>query len=247
MKSLPCFGLFFVFILITDAYAKICFLADPNCQIGSNVANILDQSIICKEKNSEWIKESEKCEYMLYSQVCSDKTGNYYKATGCVNGYTDMTDKAQEKFTCKSSLKCGHCCLNEDVYEKSDCQSGYYLSNGSCIACQNIVTTCPAHGNCADMSDNKKCLISCSANYMISESQCVKKPNTNGGGGNLCGTCKKYMCATNSKCYSSSSSCYSNCGKDYNSGKTVCVDCSNNNGFYDVMDNVVGYPEYELK
>ncbi len=209
------------------SYAKICFLADPECQKGAQVAGTIESDRLCKDKHTNLIKETEKCEYMSYNKICSDYTGSYYEEIGCMSGYTDIkNEENKEKYDCNSSLKCGRCCLNKDLQEKNNCLNGY-ISNGSCIPCNHIVSACPSKGHCVDMENNKKCLTSCDSGYMISGSDCIKKPSGNSGGNSLCGMCRGYMCATNNKCYTTSQSCYNNCGRDINSGKTVCVDCSN--------------------
>ena len=87
---------------VNNAHSKICFLADPNCDIGIGKSNTdkpggggsnptPDNESMCKDKPdfNKWVKLSASCEpYRI--KACKDTTGNYFKGCDNEKGYWEI-------------------------------------------------------------------------------------------------------------------------------------------------------------
>ena len=120
MKKTPVLSLFLAVMLSsTVAQARICFLADLDCQQGL-FEEIKRENHNCKAKYPSSFHNSELCFAKTYQSVCNDNYGNYYNETGCQPGYTDMDDPANDEiYYCEDgALACGRCCPNEKTFCK---------------------------------------------------------------------------------------------------------------------------------
>lgn len=136
--------------------ARICFLADTDCQEGDYGLNE-DTIYRCEEspESGDWVLETKLClEAKSYELVCVDDK-NYYQETGCINGYCSKEEiektgnKLENYFTKQTAC--------ENCYKYLFCKStfkncvadGYsYIGDvtGSGETCQNIGENCVVTG-----------------------------------------------------------------------------------------------------
>ncbi len=123
MKKTPVLYLFLAVLLCSSAaQARICFLADLDCQQG--VFDTFEREIYkCTERYPNAIHQDDRCSTKTYQSVCNDNYGNYYLETGCMIGYTDMDDPNNSaKYDCLG-ITCDRCCPNDKVV----CKDNYKL------------------------------------------------------------------------------------------------------------------------
>ncbi|MBQ8870357.1 MAG: hypothetical protein IJ019_03165, partial [Alphaproteobacteria bacterium] len=115
MRKLPLLCMVFAMLLYSGiAQSRICFLHDTDCQAGKEVTKI-EKGTLCAARDSSWVVGNKRCAYISYKSVCNDRTGNYYKANGCISGYSDMTDPNINSMYDCSDLECGRCCKDENL------------------------------------------------------------------------------------------------------------------------------------
>ncbi|MBQ7304351.1 MAG: hypothetical protein IJW75_05520 [Alphaproteobacteria bacterium] len=94
------------FMYANVAYDKVCFLADPDCDIGIREANTgkpggggsdptPDNKTYCRDEPdyNKWVPSSRRCSARKYELACSDDVGgDFYRDLGCDNskGYYDV-------------------------------------------------------------------------------------------------------------------------------------------------------------
>ena len=108
-------------LLAGSVNARVCFLADLECQKGQSQPVVVDEGEKpCKERpeysGMTLVLEKDKCPVaMKYSSwVCKDSTGYYFEEIGCEDGYIDLEAsedgvKNRDKYDC-SVVECGRCC-----------------------------------------------------------------------------------------------------------------------------------------
>lgn len=164
--------------------ARICFLADTDCQEGDYGLNE-DTIYRCEEspESGDWVLETELClEAKSYELVCVDDK-NYYQETGCINGY----------------------CSKNDIESKYGSLSKYTIMDVECDTCyKNLMCgrkfktcTLPTIGageTCTDIGEN--CRIKNGAIEKYEQCNCVeskyqyKKDKCSGSGLSFSSQCK---------------------------------------------------------
>lgn len=254
-----------IFLYISPAYSRICFLADTDCQNGEFD---VDKTYSCLEQNSNYVHEYDICSGLEYgSFVCNDSTGNYYNNNpACPSGYTNMYS-LDDSYICTGSTfgeGCGlSCCLGTTTSgDDIMCSDNYQLcennSTGSgescvdsegtkykeCICSSSTYSTqcnseglTPAYSNYCVDSDGEYWYTdcSCASGWTLTTLANIKCNTDDGCCSCTVGAYTKLPGTTDSYCWEGSN-CY-----DYESCKEKCTiayqsDFDNFWSGYDVND-----------
>ncbi len=163
-------------LLAGSVNARVCFLADLECQKGQSQPVVVDEGEEpCTERYSgeTLVLEEDRCSAMEYTNlVCEDSTGYYYKEKGCRAGYIDLEDYAEDgvknrdKYNC-SVVECGRCCL----LENTSCPRDYKLCEDPMEPSDNS-----NNDSCEDKDGNilfKLC--ECKDEYNIKTQECKRQ------------------------------------------------------------------------
>ncbi|ELP90256.1 hypothetical protein EIN_339370 [Entamoeba invadens IP1] len=217
---------------------EACSSFDSNCNLCAS-----DQSRACEECNTNYYPDTStdfKCKICDATCNGSCNTRNGY-CTGCLSNYVFISSMS---LTCQSCRTFdSHCATCSPDFSRKcvTCDSGYYPSNGICVACStmcqqkkcnisngmctlcidNYVVTSPFSTNCIMCSAWNKDCVTCATNFT---QKCVK--------------CKNGKFASNGKCQDCDSTCggacdgvsghCTGCTATYvpsNTNLSVCISC----------------------
>ena len=107
------FLMLFCCMYVHNAYGKVCFLADPDCEIGALPPYSHVETDLCEYKSGfeNWVKEEEKCKRRLYKEACKNENDGtiYYEDLGCdkENDYLAVEEISSDGVYIAYDVECG--------------------------------------------------------------------------------------------------------------------------------------------
>ena len=166
------------FMYANVAYGKVCFLADPDCDIGIGEANTgkpggggsdptPDNKTYCRDEPdyNKWVPSSRRCSARKYELACSDDVGgDFYRDLGCDNskGYYDVN-------------------ASNNIFNKMEPDENNTQCDCAPLVCKNIFRPCPLNQtgrepSCEDAEGKKYSSCYCDRSiYKVDKRACERR------------------------------------------------------------------------